>query len=513
MRQPENGFHPYIIRAAPGRKEPAMRQSGILLHLTSLPSPGGIGTLGQEARQFVNFLHKAGMRVWQVLPITPTGYAESPYQCFSTYAGNPLLIDLPTLARQGLLKLPEPLAEDEQADRVDFAALIVRKNALLTQAFEQSYHKVEGKVARFRRQQALWLEDYALFMAIKQHFGGISWQDWPDEDIRLRKPAAMAAYRQRLAREVNREAFIQYLFFSQWQALKAYANKKGIAIFGDLPIYVALDSADAWANPRVFQLDEQLRPPFIAGVPPDYFSSDGQRWGNPLYNWPYLKKTNYRWWLDRLAAAGQVFDITRVDHFIGFANYYAVPAREDTARNGAWHAGPGRALFDAIRRELPQLRIVAEDLGAVSPRVRKLLDDTGYPGMKVMTFAFSGDPFNEHLPKYHTSNSVVYTGTHDNNTLLGWWEQASHQERNNTLLALSIRHDEDFTQAFLQATLNSLSDTAIIPMQDILRLPQAARMNLPGTIGGNWLWRMKPGQATGKLARWLRDLNERAGRG
>ena len=349
-------------------------------------------------------------------------------------------------------------------------------------------------------------------MAIKQHFGGVSWQDWPDEDIRMRKPEALAAYKNRLQADVNRQAFIQYLFFEQWKALKAYVNRKGIAIFGDLPIYVALDSADAWASPEIFQLDAKRRPTFIAGVPPDYFSADGQRWGNPLYNWAYLKKTGYRWWLDRLEAAGNVFDIIRVDHFIGFANYYAVPAQEDTARNGAWHPGPGKALFEAIKRALPQLRIIAEDLGVVSPKVRKLLDETGYPGMKVMTFAFSGDPFNEHLPKYHLPNSVVYTGTHDNNTLLGWWGNASHQEKNNTLLALSIRHDEDFTEAFIKATLASKSDTAIIPMQDILRLLQSARMNLPGTIGGNWLWRMKPGALSGKLAKRLRALNAEAGR-
>ncbi len=489
-----------------------MRQSGILLHITSLPSPEGIGTLGKEAREFADFLARAGMRVWQVLPISPTGYAESPYQCFSTFAGNPLLIDLRALKKQGILNTEEPPFKPQNPEVADYAPLIDYKNRMLSLAFEQSHQKLAAKIRRFRKENALWLEDYALFMAIKQHFGGISWQDWPDEDIRMRKPEALAAYKNRLQADVNRQAFIQYLFFEQWKALKAYVNRKGIAIFGDLPIYVALDSADAWASPEIFQLDAKRRPTFIAGVPPDYFSADGQRWGNPLYNWSYLKKTGYRWWLDRLEAAGNVFDIIRVDHFIGFANYYAVPAQEDTARNGAWHPGPGKALFEAIKRALPQLRIIAEDLGVVSPKVRKLLDETGYPGMKVMTFAFSGDPFNEHLPKYHLQNSVVYTGTHDNNTLLGWWGNASHQEKNNTLLALSIRHDEDFTEAFIRATLASASDTAIIPMQDILRLPQSARMNLPGTIGGNWLWRMKPGALSGKLAKRLRAMNAEAGR-
>lgn len=489
-----------------------MRQSGILLHLTSLPSPEGLGTLGREARDFVDFLSKAGMRVWQVLPISPTGYAESPYQCFSTYAGNPLLIDLRSLQDKGLLRTDEAFPETHNPERAEYATVIEYKNRMLDLTFEQSYEKLEAKISKFRKQQAAWLEDFTLFMAIKEQFGGISWQDWPDEAIRLRKPAALADYAQRLANRVDRHAFVQYLFFEQWNALKAYANKKGISIFGDMPIYVALDSADAWADPAVFQLDEHRRPTFIAGVPPDYFSADGQRWGNPLYNWPYLKKTGYAWWLNRLSHMGQIYDITRVDHFIGFANYYAVPAAEHTARNGAWHPGPGKALFDKIKAALPDINIIAEDLGAVSPPVRKLLDDTGYPGMKVMTFAFSGDPYNEHLPKYHTPNSVVYTGTHDNNTLLGWWGHAARQEKINCLLALGIRHDEDFTEAFLRATLHSPADTAIIPMQDILELPEAARMNLPGTVGGNWLWRMKPGATTGKLARWLRGMNEETGR-
>lgn len=489
-----------------------MRQSGILLHLTSLPSPEGIGTLGKEARQFADFLKSAGMRVWQVLPVSPTGYAESPYQSFSTFAGNPLLIDLRTLKKEGILDADLTPPAGAKEDRVDFPALIPWKTGLLALAFEQSHRRLETKVRRFRKDNALWIEDYALFMAIKQHFGGGSWQQWPDEGIRMRRPESLRHYAELLALQVDLHAFVQYLFFRQWQAFKRHANKRGVSIFGDMPIYVAEDSADAWANPEIFQLDENRRPLAIAGVPPDYFSADGQRWGNPLYNWAYLKKTGYRWWLDRLAAMGKLFDITRVDHFIGFANYYAVPAQDATARNGVYHPGPGRALFEVIQRELPQVRIVAEDLGAVSPKVRKLLDSTGYPGMKVMTFAFSGDPYNEHLPKYHTKNCVVYTGTHDNNTLLGWWAQASQQERNNALLALGIRQEDDLSEAFLRATLMSAADTAIIPMQDVLRLDGSARMNLPGTVGLNWLWRMKKGAASARVAKWLRGLNAQASR-
>ena len=489
-----------------------MRESGILLHITSLPSPEGIGTLGAEARAFADFLKKAGMRIWQVLPISPTGYAESPYQSFSTFAGNALLLDLRTLKKEGILTTDE--APDLQGDpeMVDYPRLIAFKARMLTLAFEQSGITLSGKIKRFREENAAWLEDYAFFMAIKRHFGNSSWQKWPDEDIRMRKPAAMKAYREKLKREVDYECFIQYLFFKQWFALKRYANERGISIFGDMPIYVAEDSADAWANPRIFQLDTERRPTRIAGVPPDYFSADGQRWGNPLYDWAYLKKTGYAWWIARLRAMSRIFDLTRVDHFIGFANFYSVPADEQTARNGLWLPGPGKSLFREIKKELPDMRIVAEDLGAVTPKVRKLMSETGYPGMKVMTFAFSGDPYSEHLPKYHSKNSVIYTGTHDNNTLLGWWACSSVTERNTAIIALGIRHDEDLTEAFLRAALESQADTAILPMQDVLRLGETARMNLPGTVGGNWLWRMKPGAAGKKLAKELRKLNEQTGR-
>ncbi len=489
-----------------------MRQSGILLHLTSLPSPEGLGTLGPEARGFADFLVKAGMRIWQVLPISPTGFAESPYQCFSTYAGNPLLIDLRTLKKQGILKTAEPLELPGDPERADYALVIAYKNRMLGQAFEQSYESLKEKVQRFREENADWIEDFALFMAIKRSFGGISWQDWPDEGIRMRSAGAMRMYRKELKRETDEQVFIQYLFFQQWSALKRYANDRGISLFGDMPIYVAEDSSDAWANPKVFQLDRSRRPTRIAGVPPDYFSADGQRWGNPLYNWSYLKKTGYAWWIQRLRAMSQIFDITRVDHFIGFANYYSVPADEDTARNGVWMPGPGRHFFEVVKRKLPDMRIVAEDLGAVNPRVSRLMKFAGYPGMKVMTFAFSGDPYNEHLPKYHMKNNVVYTGTHDNNTLLGWWANSSQLEKNTAVLALGIRHGEDLSEAFIRATLKSEADTAIIPMQDILRLGEKARMNLPGSLGGNWLWRMKPGAATAKLAKWLRELSKETGR-
>ncbi len=489
-----------------------MRQSGILMHLTSLPSPEGIGTMGAEARKFVDFLAEAGMAIWQVLPISPTGFAESPYQCFSTFAGNLLLIDLRTLVRERVLPPFKRPGLGEDPERVDFTRVIAFKRSMLEKAFQHAGKKLAAETARFREENAWWLEDYALFMALKESFGGASWQEWPDEGIRMRRAAAMRRCRAALKDQVEEHVFIQYLFFRQWKALKGYANGKGIQIFGDMPIYVAEDSADAWANPGIFQLDRGRRPTHVAGVPPDYFTWDGQRWGNPLYNWVALARTGYAWWIRRLKWMQKIYDITRIDHFIGFANYYAVPAHEKTARNGVWRPGPGRRFFEAVKRELPGMRIVAEDLGAVNERVRKLMAYCGYPGMKVLTFAFSGDPHNEHLIKYHKPNLVIYTGTHDNNTLKGWWEQAPQQERNAALLALNIRRDEDVLDAVMDRALKSPADTAILPMQDVLRLPGEARMNLPGSIGSNWLWRMKPGAAGKKLALKLLAMNRAAGR-
>lgn len=490
-----------------------MRQSGILMHLSSLPSPEGIGTLGAEARKFADFLSQAGCGIWQVLPISPTGFAESPYQCFSTFAGNPLLIDLRTLVKERILPPIEWPALGEDPQRVDFSRVIGFKRSMLEKAFRHAGKKLQAGLITFREENGWWLEDYALFMALKEHFGGISWQDWPDEGIRMRRAGALRRSREELKGQVDEHVFIQYLFFRQWHALKDYANGKGVQIFGDMPIYVAEDSADAWANPGIFQLDRHRRPTHVAGVPPDYFSWDGQRWGNPLYNWAALARTEYAWWITRLKWMQRIFDITRIDHFIGFANYYAVPAAEKTARNGAWRPGPGKRFFEVVKRELPDMRIVAEDLGAVNEKVRNLMDYCGYPGMKVLTFAFSGDPHNEHLVKYHKPNMVVYTGTHDNNTLLGWWNHATQQERNSAILSLGIRQDEDELDAIISGALKSPADIAIIPMQDILRLPEEARMNLPGTIGTNWLWRMKPGAATRKLAAKLREMNMAAGRG
>ena len=487
-----------------------MRQSGVLLHITSLPSRGGIGTLGRAAYDFIDFVKASGMRIWQMLPIGPTGYAESPYQSSSTYAGNPLMIDFDLLEAEGILPQgsykPLPLLA-----QVDFEAVKTQKSELLKLAFETSYERLSDAIADFEAAHA-WVRDYALFRAIKAHFGEISWMDWPDQDIRLRKPEAVEQYAEDLADQVNYYIFEQYLFFAQWERLHAYARESGIQLMGDMPIYVAEDSADVWLNPDLFELDEDCKPIRIAGVPPDYFQADGQRWGNPLYAWQRHQATGYAWWIGRLRALGELFDILRIDHFIGFANYYAIPAEELTARNGKYELGPGRKLFTRVKKALPELKIVAEDLGVVSARVRKLLAWCGYPGMKVMQFAYDSDE-NPDLPEHHVENCIVYTGTHDNNTTLGWWNDASEETHARARKKLGMPEDSsDILPYIIKKTFESVADTVIVPMQDWLGLADEGRMNFPGTVGGNWLWRMAPLDYA-PIARRIRRLNRMSGRG
>ncbi len=488
-----------------------MRESGILLHLTSLHGPEGCGTLGQEARDFVDFLAEAGMSIWQVLPISPTGYGESPYQSFSTFAGNPNMIDLRTLVHEGLLPEVPPFQTQDPA-RVDFPAVIAYKEEALRVAYRHAKAKVKAEQAAFLEEQAHWLNDYALFRAIKRHYNNASWMDWPDENIRKRHPDALAFYQSQFQDEMDFHVFTQYLFFKQWGALKDYANGKGIQLFGDMPIYVAMDSADTWANPECFELNAERRPTKVAGVPPDYFAADGQLWGNPLYNWKAHRKNGYAWWLRRLSAMGSYFDLIRVDHFIGFANFYAVRSGAANARWGAWRIGPGRHFFERVQKALPDLGIIAEDLGAVNDRVHKLLQFVGYPGMKVLGFAFSGGDDNVHLPWHVRSNSVYYTGTHDNNTALGWWDAAPGHEKGRAWHVLGMRDGDHICDKMMEVVFNSRAQRAIVPMQDVLRLPADARMNIPGTLGGNWLWRMQDGAINPDTARRLRELNTRTGR-
>lgn len=489
-----------------------MRRSGILMHISSLPGPGGIGSLGKEAYAFADFLKASGMAVWQVLPLGPTGYGESPYQSSSVFAGNPMLISCAALREAGLVTYDD--GEEFTADdpeRVDYPAVRESKEKLLRRCFAQSEGKLQKELADFRRENP-WVEDFALFTALKARYGGVMWTKWPDREVRRRQPAALERCRRELDGEIRYHLFCQYLFFRQWFALKRYCNGLGIRLFGDMPIYVAEDSADTWTHPEAFQLDGEGVPKRVAGVPPDFFSADGQLWGNPLYRWFSLRLHGYGWWVERMAAMAKMYDIVRIDHFIGFANYYSVPQGAPNARTGKWIIGPGKSLFRTLERKIPGLNIVAEDLGCVNDRVRRLLTAVGYPGMRVLSFGFGGGEDNPHLPANYVTNSVVYTGTHDNDTVRGWIGTADDAALAQARQLLGFDKPEDGPAAFVRAVLASRADTAMIPMQDVLGLGGWARMNRPGTIGNNWLWRMAPGAATPELAQRLRRENEATNR-
>lgn len=489
-----------------------MRRSGILMHISSLPGPGGIGSLGKEAYAFADFLKASGMAVWQVLPLGPTGYGESPYQSSSVFAGNPMLTSCAALREAGLVTYDdgEEFTPDDP-ERVDYPAVRESKEKLLRRCFAQSEGKLQKELAAFRRENP-WVEDFALFTALKARYGGVMWTKWPDREVRRRQPAALERCRRELDGEIRYHLFCQYLFFRQWFALKRYCNGLGIRLFGDMPIYVAEDSADTWTHPEAFQLDGEGVPKRVAGVPPDFFSADGQLWGNPLYRWFSLRLHGYGWWVERMAAMAKMYDIVRIDHFIGFANYYSVPQGAPNARTGKWIIGPGKSLFRTLERKIPGLNIVAEDLGCVNDRVRRLLTAVGYPGMRVLSFGFGGGEDNPHLPANYVTNSVVYTGTHDNDTVRGWIGTADDAALAQARQLLGFDKPEDGPAAFVRAVLASRADTAMIPMQDVLGLGGWARMNRPGTIGNNWLWRMAPGAATPELAQRLRRENEATNR-
>ena len=489
-----------------------MRRSGILMHISSLPGPGGIGSLGKEAYAFADFLKASGMAVWQVLPLGPTGYGESPYQSSSVFAGNPMLISCAALREAGLVAYDdgEEFTPDDP-ERVDYPAVRESKEKLLRRCFAQSEGKLQKELAAFRRENP-WVEDFALFTALKARYGGVMWTKWPDREVRRRQPAALERCRRELDGEIRYHLFCQHLFFRQWFALKRYCNGLGIRLFGDMPIYVAEDSADTWTHPEAFQLDGEGVPKRVAGVPPDFFSADGQLWGNPLYRWFSLRLHGYGWWVERMAAMAKMYDIVRIDHFIGFANYYSVPQGAPNARTGKWIIGPGKSLFRTLEKKIPGLNIVAEDLGCVNDRVRRLLTAVGYPGMRVLSFGFGGGEDNPHLPANYVTNSVVYTGTHDNDTVRGWIDTADDAALAQARQLLGFDKPEDGPAAFVRAVLASRADTAMIPMQDVLGLGGWARMNRPGTIGNNWLWRMAPGAATPELAQRLRRENEATNR-
>ena len=489
-----------------------MRKSGILLHITSLPGPGGVGSLGKEAYAFADFLKRSGMSIWQVLPIGPTGYGESPYQSSSIYAGNPLLISVEKLREEGLVAYDDAeLYTPDDPEKVDYEKARANKETLLRRAFAQSERQLLPEIRQFLREEA-WLEDFALFTAVKQHFGNQMWSKWPDDGIRLREKEAVTRYRVELDDEVRYHVFCQYVFRRQWMALKQYCNGLGIQLFGDMPIYVAEDSADTWTRPEVFQMDKNRVPERVAGVPPDYFSADGQLWGNPLYRWTYLMFRGYDWWVDRMRAMARMYDMIRIDHFIGFANYYSIPHGAPNARTGKWIIGPGKKLFRTLKWKLPGLNVIAEDLGEVNDRVKRLLRYVGYPGMKVLVFAFGGEDDQVELPEEHPANCVAYTGTHDNATVLGFLQDADEKIREQCQRLLGYETLEEAPAAFVKAVLEGGADTAVVPMQDVLGLDNSARMNLPGSIGGNWLWRMAPEAVTDALADRLMALNTASNR-
>jgi 4-alpha-glucanotransferase len=482
------------------------RASGILLHPTSLPGRYGIGELGDEARDFLAFLVAAGQKLWQVLPLGPTSYGDSPYQSFSAFAGNPLLISTDRLLRDGLLTTDDlDDLPDFPAGQVDFGPVIAHKNTLLRRAYTR--FAASGEPAELLRWDAPWLDDYALFMALKDHHGGAVWSSWDPALVR-RDPAALAAMRETLADDIDFQRFCQGRFFRDWGDLKREANEQGVRIIGDLPIFVAYDSADVWANQGLFFLDAAGQPSVVAGVPPDYFSATGQLWGNPLYRWDVMARDGFAWWVERLRMSLTLFDLARIDHFRGFEAYWEIPADETTAINGRWVQGPGAAFFDGIRAELGDLPIIAEDLGLITPEVLALRERFALPGMAVLQFAPS-DPTNVYLPHHHERNSVVYTGTHDNDTTRGWWAATTEAERDFVQRYLGHPVTEETIAAeFIRLALGSVAHTAIIPLQDVLNLGSEARMNTPGTAGGNWGWRYGAGALTDEAAEQLRELTE-----
>ncbi len=484
-----------------------MRASGILMHITSLPGPCGVGTMGREAYKFADFLQQAGQRYWQVLPLTPTGYGDSPYQSCSAYAGNPYLIDLELLCEQGMLTKQELEAYDWGSDpgQVDFGLQYQNRFKALRQAF--SRFREEDAYRIFCRENSAWLSDYALFMALKNRFGGKPWYEW-DESLKRRDPDAVWKARGELREDVKFYSFIQYLFFSQWKALRAHCRAANIQIIGDVPIYVPYDSADVWQDPEWFALDENLTPIAVAGCPPDGFSEDGQLWGNPLYRWDALQKDGYGWWLRRLKAAANLYDVIRIDHFRGFAGYFSIPYGAPNARGGKWLPGPGLAFMQAVRKALPDTAFIAEDLGYLTDDVHALREHSGCPGMKVLEFAFDGGTDNVYLPHNHTQNSVCYIGTHDNMPLAQWLAESGEK----TLSYLREYIGEDLHWGMIRSCMASVSDLAVVQMQDYLELGAEARMNFPGTMGGNWTWRAKPGFTNDTLAEKIKRLTRIFGR-
>lgn len=470
------------------------RGAGVLMPVFSLPGLYGCGTLGKQAYEFVDFLKSMGMKYWQVLPLSPTSYGDSPYQGFSAFAGNPYFIDLTILCEEGLLDKEEldEINFGTNPEYVDYGKLYENRYPVLREAFEKSDFAQTEEFAEFEKKNKYWLNDYAMFRAVKDYFGGKVWQEW-DKDIKLRKPAAVRKYTQLLDKDIMFQKFMQFKFFEQWDRLKKYANEAGVKIIGDIPLYVSMDSSDAWAHKEIFELDEDVKPINIAGVPPDLFSADGQRWGNPIYRWDEMEKNNFKWWRERMKANAALYDVIRIDHFVGVVNYWSIPAKCKTAKKGKWIKGPGMLLTNAINESIGDSLVIAEDLGVITKPVRDLMNSNNYPGMKIIEFGCGGDSSNDYLPhNYRNPNCVVYPGTHDNETLAGFIENAPRWQIDWMKGYFGILKDEELHDQIIRKMYESIANTVIVQMQDILHLGNNARINTPSTCGNNWQWRMLP---------------------
>ena len=487
------------------------RSSGILLHISSLPGKEGIGTLGENAYAFVDFLAETKQKLWQILPLGPVGYGNSPYQCYSAFAGNPLFIDLDLLEKEALLTaVDRENVPDFPTKKVDFENVEKWKYPLLKKAFDnfddRPFEELKAEYYIFLNENGWWLNDYALFMALKKDFGGAMWMDWK-EGIKFRKENSLVYYRNKLSEEINFQQFLQFIFFRQWLKLKQYANSKNIRIFGDLPLYVSTDSVDVWANPGIFELDENLKPLKIGGVPPDYFSETGQLWGNPVFNWQEMHNRDYGWWMARLHFELQKFDLVRIDHFRGLEAFWSVDAGEETAMDGKWVPAKGYEMLTKLKSQIHSLPLIAEDLGVITPEVEQLRDDFNLPGMKVLQFAFGSDPTNKDLPHNYTQNFVVYTGTHDNNATLGWLKSLEGDEKEFVERYVGGKRKKALRR-LVEMAWSSCAKMAVIPLQDLLELDEKARMNTPGTASGNWGWRFRWTQLRSKYKRNLKELTE-----
>jgi 4-alpha-glucanotransferase len=487
------------------------RSGGVLLHPTSLPGKYGIGELGKEAYQFVDFLIESGQKLWQVFPLGPTGYGDSPYQCFSAFAGNHILISLDELSKKGWLSVDDlESATALNTGSVDFGPVIIKKSELLNKAYDT--YKSKGaeidkcKMEVFRKNNGWWLEDYALFMALKEHFKMAPWNEWPPE-IRVRAHDALMHYRYELADRINFQVFLQHIFFAEWHKLKAYANRNYIKIIGDIPIFVAFDSAEAWSSPEMFQFDHERRPISVAGVPPDIFSATGQLWGNPLYNWDHHEERGFDWWISRIKANIEMVDILRIDHFVGFTHYYAIPAKDRTAQNGKWVKAPGMKLFKAVKDALGVLPIIAEDLGNVTKEVTDMREHFGFPGMNILQFCFGdAEEDKRFIPHRYSRNSVVYIGTHDNDTVVSWYNGLPDFMKERVCNYANTNGSE-INWVMIRMAWQSHADIAVVQAQDLLGLGNEARMNLPGFMGSNWRWRLKDAELTSDMAKRLKKMS------